>query len=35
MTETNERGEYRTTQLFGLLLMAIFAGLLILNGISF
>ena len=43
MTNTNERAtaqvfstsEYRTTQVFGLSLTAIFAGLLILNGISF
>ena len=43
MTNTNERAtaqvfsasEYRTTQVFGLSLTAIFVGLLILNGISF
>jgi hypothetical protein len=43
MTNTNERAtaqvfstsEYRTTQVFGLSLTAIFAGLLILNGIFF
>jgi hypothetical protein len=43
MTNTNERAtaqvfstsEYRTTQVFGLSLTAIFVGLLILNGFSF
>jgi hypothetical protein len=43
MTNTNERAtaqvistsEYRTTQVFGLWLTAIFVDLLILNGISF
>jgi hypothetical protein len=43
MTNTNERAtaqvlgtrDYRTAQMFGLSLTAIFVGLLILNGISF
>jgi hypothetical protein len=43
MTNTNERAtaqvlgtsEYRTAQMFGLSLTAVFVGLLILNGISF
>jgi hypothetical protein len=43
MTNTNERAaaqvlgtsDYRTAQVFGLSLTAVFVGLLILNGISF